>query len=48
MIQEHPSGGFGSFLQLAIPSADGAETKRPYELFARHPIPEIMAAFVKR
>lgn len=39
-LQEQ-SGGFGSFLQLGIPWADWAETKRSYELFARYVIPQI-------
>ncbi|MFW2829265.1 LLM class flavin-dependent oxidoreductase [Sphingomonas sp. ID0503] len=39
-LQEQ-SGGFGSFLQLGIPWADWAETKRSFELFARYVIPEI-------
>jgi len=39
-LQEQ-SGGFGAFLQLGVPWADWAETKRSYELFARYVIPEI-------
>jgi limonene 1,2-monooxygenase len=39
-LQEQ-SGGFGAFLQLGVPWADWAETKRSYELFAQYVIPEI-------
>src|SRR5690606_27590140 len=35
------SGGFGSFLHLAVNWADWAETKKSYELFARYVIPEV-------
>ncbi len=36
---EQQSGGFGCFLQLAHNWADFAQTKRSYELFARHVAP---------
>lgn len=46
-LQEQ-SGGFGSFLQLCVPWADWAETKRSFELFARYVIPEINQLNVNR
>jgi limonene 1,2-monooxygenase len=42
------SGGFGAFLQLGVPWADWAETKRSYELFAQYVIPEINGLNVPR
>jgi limonene 1,2-monooxygenase len=35
------SGGFGCFLQMDVPWADWAETKRSYELIARYVIPKV-------
>lgn len=35
------SGGFGCFLQLEVPWADWAETKRSYELIGRYVIPKV-------
>lgn len=35
------SGGFGCFLQLEVPWADFAETKRSYELIGRYVIPKV-------
>ena len=37
---EEQSGGFGTFLQMAHNWADWEQTKRSYELFARHVAPE--------
>ena len=37
------SGGFGTFLHLAVNWADFAQTKRSYELFAQYVIPKINA-----
>ena len=36
---EQQSGGFGAFLQMAHNWADWEQTKRSYELFARHVAP---------
>lgn len=38
------SGGFGAFLSLAHNAADFAATKKSYELFARHVMPEFQLA----
>ena len=46
-LQEQ-SGGFGCFLQLHAPWADWAQTKRSYELIARHAIPQINNMNVNR
>jgi limonene 1,2-monooxygenase len=39
-LQEQ-SGGFGCFLQIHVPWADWAETKRSYELIARYVMPKV-------
>lgn len=41
---EEQSGGFGCFLQLAHNWADFAETKRSYELIARHVMPRFQGS----
>ena len=41
-LQEQ-SGGFGCFLQIHVPWADWAETKRSYELIARYVMPKVNA-----
>lgn len=42
------SGGFGCFLQIHVPWADWAETKRSYELIARYVMPKVNALNVNR
>lgn len=42
------SGGFGCFLQIHVPWADWAETKRSYELIARYVMPRVNALNVNR
>jgi limonene 1,2-monooxygenase len=46
-LQEQ-SGGFGCFLQLAHNWADWEQTKRSYELWARHVTPHFRSASVNR
>ena len=46
-LQEQ-SGGFGCFLQIHVPWADWAETKRSYELIARYVMPKVNALNVNR
>ncbi|BBD98429.1 LLM class flavin-dependent oxidoreductase [Sphingobium amiense] len=46
-LQEQ-SGGFGCFLQIHVPWADWAETKRSYELIARHVMPKVNGLNVNR
>ena len=42
------SGGFGNFLQMAHNWADWEQTKRSYELFARHVAPEFQSSNIGR
>lgn len=42
------SGGFGCFLQMAHNWADWDQTRRSYELFARHVAPEFQSSNVNR
>jgi len=46
-LQEQ-SGGFGCFLQIHVPWADWAETKRSYELIARYAMPKLNRLNVNR
>lgn len=46
-LQEQ-SGGFGCFLQIHVPWADWAETKRSYELIARYVVPAFNGLNVNR
>ena len=45
---EEQSGGFGCFLQIHVPWADWNETKRSYELVARHVMPKVNKLNVNR
>ncbi len=45
---QQQSGGFGCFLQLAHNWADWEQTKKSYELWARHVTPHFRAASVNR